>query len=153
MALIFCPECGNKVSEHAITCGTCSYPISNTNQGVVLNTSVKPSIDNTIVWLVALLPLFSSFIISFSYGFMCSYNDTYYDVKYFVFIPYIISTILLLIDEYRLESKNLKTSYLIFWVFFFPPVYLYRRSRLVEQSSLVLVLFVLTSLVSIYLYK
>jgi ribosomal protein L40E len=28
MALIFCPECGTQVSEHAEACGKCSYPIS-----------------------------------------------------------------------------------------------------------------------------
>ena len=27
MALIFCPECGSQVSEHAKQCVKCSYPI------------------------------------------------------------------------------------------------------------------------------
>lgn len=28
MALIFCPECGTQVSEHAQQCNKCAYPIS-----------------------------------------------------------------------------------------------------------------------------
>lgn len=28
MAIIFCPECGTQISEHAMQCTKCSYPIS-----------------------------------------------------------------------------------------------------------------------------
>lgn len=31
MALIFCPECGNQVSEKAVQCNKCSYPINKIN--------------------------------------------------------------------------------------------------------------------------
>lgn len=48
MALVFCPECGTQVSEHAIACTKCGYPISkiktvhnNTNQSTV-NHNIKP---------------------------------------------------------------------------------------------------------------
>lgn len=33
MALIFCPECGNQVSEYAETCNNCSYPIAKRKNG------------------------------------------------------------------------------------------------------------------------
>lgn len=33
MALIFCPECGNQVSEYAETCNNCSYPIAKRKLG------------------------------------------------------------------------------------------------------------------------
>jgi hypothetical protein len=42
MALIYCPECGTQVSEHAIDCIKCAFPISklkNNNS----NSSVKQS--------------------------------------------------------------------------------------------------------------
>jgi len=31
MALIFCPECGTQVSEHAEACSKCAYPIAKLN--------------------------------------------------------------------------------------------------------------------------
>jgi ribosomal protein L40E len=47
MAIIFCPECGTQVSEHAQQCMKCSYPIyklKNTNNNQ--NYSSSPSFNN-----------------------------------------------------------------------------------------------------------
>ncbi len=39
MALIFCPECGTQVSEHAEKCVKCAYPISNRKNNYSENNS------------------------------------------------------------------------------------------------------------------
>jgi hypothetical protein len=48
MALIFCPECGTQVSEHAEACSKCAYPISKLNfkQASIPNTFIKSNNAN-----------------------------------------------------------------------------------------------------------
>ncbi len=45
MALIFCPECGNQVSEFAEMCNKCSYPIAKRKLGTLRNEPTPPEIQ------------------------------------------------------------------------------------------------------------
>lgn len=51
MALIYCPECGTQVSEHAQQCIKCAYPINkiNSNQNKQHSHDVNQSFKNDII--------------------------------------------------------------------------------------------------------
>jgi hypothetical protein len=69
MALIYCPDCGTQISEHAQHCTTCSYPISklknnnssfnNFNNNYQKNSTIRNSNDSLIVlgYIIAFLSL------------------------------------------------------------------------------------------------
>ncbi len=63
MSLIFCIECGAKVSEYAKNCPNCGYPINKfrtNNQGITYEVTKK----NNAVWIIAgyLAPLLAVFL-------------------------------------------------------------------------------------------
>ena len=45
MALIYCPECGNKVSSYASQCPKCGFPVSSAWSGVPMKQPDKESAE------------------------------------------------------------------------------------------------------------
>ena len=126
MALIFCPECGNKVSEFALTCLSCSYPISNLRNGNFLEAKKKVKVENTIVWILAFAPLIGELLQCFIAGLM--YGDIwgrYYEEFWIVTI--ILNILLCHIDENKLKNQGIDTEE--FGSTWLVPVYLYRRAK------------------------
>jgi hypothetical protein len=126
MALIFCPECGNKVSEFASICLSCSYPISNLRNGNFSEAKKKVKVENTIVWILAFAPLIGELLQCFIAGLL--YGDIwerYYEEFWIVTI--ILNILLCHIDENKLKNQGIDTEE--FGSTWLVPVYLYRRAK------------------------
>jgi hypothetical protein len=125
MALIYCPECGSKVSEFAVTCLNCSYPIKNL-QNKTTTKIKKIKVNNTVVWILAFAPLIGQglqgFIAGFIYG---DYWEIYFDKFWAVTI--VLNVILCYIDENKLKNQGVETE--DFGSTWLIPVYLYRRAK------------------------
>lgn len=143
MSFIFCPECGTKLSEHAVQCLNCAYPIAsrraNPSQQVYQHRAHNhPSIphekriDNTLIWFLAFAPLIGSFLEGFFWGFLSTYTQSNLSIDRFWWVTIALNIILCAIDEKRLEQKGVDVDKLgSAWLV---PVYLYKRATLLQQS-------------------
>lgn len=63
MSLMFCPDCGSEVSNHAIKCPKCSYPINRLfKNDIALETTPK---NESIIWVGYLMAFLSLLIFPF----------------------------------------------------------------------------------------
>lgn len=145
MALIFCPECGNQVSEHAIQCGNCSFPIASLKNIQSTNTTgasgltnhqnkvVQPQkVNNTIVWFLAFAPLIGTFLQGFITGAIYG-DDWYYYYDKFWLVTVVLNVILSSIDESKLKALGYDTDELgSNWLV---PIYLYRRAKMLGHDQ------------------
>ncbi len=126
MALIFCPECGNKVSEFAATCLNCSYPISNLRNSNFSGAKKKVKVENTIVWILAFAPLIGELLQCFLAGLVYGdFWEIYYDKFWIVTI--VLNILLCNIDDNKLKNQGIDTEE--FGSTWLVPVYLYRRAK------------------------
>ncbi len=132
MALIFCPECGTKVSEFASTCLNCSYPINKLKANSFSETKTKVKVENTIVWLLAFSPLIGELLQCLIAG--CVYGD-FWEMHYDKFWPVtiILNIILCNIDENKLKNQGVETEE--FGSTWLVPVYLFRRAKFLGHDQ------------------
>lgn len=58
MALIFCPDCGNEVSDSALSCPHCAYPLSR-----LKSNAIYPAIQNSQLVVAGYIVVFLSLFI------------------------------------------------------------------------------------------
>ena len=160
MKNVFCPECGLQASSYTIICNRCSYPIGNRINGTLLNPISftqnptyynKVNVNNTIVWLIAIAPIFQSFFQGFVYGFVnsLSYNRNY-SFGTFFWVAFIINSVLCYWDINKLKESGIDTSKIKndYWLV---PVYLYKRAKLLNQELSYFIVWIVTFILSIIL--
>lgn len=144
MSFVFCPECGTKLSEHAVQCLNCAYPIAarknNQNQNVSgpqINAQQAGNnvqqINNTVIWFLAFAPIIGSFLEGFFWGFLSTYTQRDISIDRFWWITIALNILLCTIDEKRLEQRGVDVDKLgSAWLV---PVYLFKRAALLRQSQ------------------
>lgn len=160
MALIFCPECGTQVSEHAEQCIKCAYPIGNrhiinpqSNQSQ--NTLDRPvqsnsvEVNNTIIWFLAFAPIIGSFLQGVLFGFMTTVTHTEYNYSKFWWVTLGFNILLCTIDDNNLKKKGIDTEKMgSSWLV---PVYLYKRAEVLNQEKLYFWVWIGTFILSFFL--
>jgi hypothetical protein len=163
MALIYCPECGTQVSEHAVHCIKCAYPISSlkgkinqqdynasqyyqathtrTNFQSQEKTPSKIEVNNSIVWVLALAPLIGSFIQGFIVGVFYGDNWFWHYGKFW-WITIALNILLCYLDDNKLKESGIKTDSLgSTWLI---PIYLYKRSELLNDGKAYFIVWIVT---------
>lgn len=163
MALIYCPECGTQVSEHAAQCIKCAYPISslksainqqdNTkshytnydystqNHQTQHTSSSKVEVNNSIVWVLAFAPLIGSFIQGFIVGVLYGANWFWHYGKFW-WITIALNILLCYLDDNKLKESGVKTDSLgSTWLI---PIYLYKRSELLNDGKAYFIVWIVT---------
>jgi len=159
MALIFCPECGTQVSEHAQQCIKCAYPIYklkinpvgnvNTNQQYNLHFGKKEIItNNTIVWFIAFTPLLDMFL-RFFISVLRNGNEWAYHYYGNWWVGIILYFSLCISDQTKLKNEGIDTKSFRNWWILLTPIYLYKRANSLGQSLAYFWVNILASLLTI----
>lgn len=137
MALVYCSECGNQISDKAITCPSCAYPIQSISKvGLVSQptNSFQPApssynkIDNNIVWILAFAPLIGEMIEQFIMGALDFPHN-----KNLWFITYFLNVLLCYYDSDKLKKAGYDTESLgATWII---PAYLYKRAEMLKENN------------------
>ncbi|RAR72553.1 zinc-ribbon domain-containing protein [Flavobacterium aciduliphilum] len=159
MALKYCPECGSQVSEFAIQCIKCGYPINSNNNisktSYLSNDKINNSeVSNVYAWIIAFTPIIGTFVQGFMFGFMNSFNSNhYYNFDSFWWVYIVLNSIFCVVDIQNLQKNNINTKgkYLSLWGFFFVPVYLFKRAELLNQNQTYFWIWILAFLISLFI--
>jgi ribosomal protein L37E len=135
MALIYCPDCGTQVSEHAQVCTKCAYPISKRNNQQTesnqknstlhnVNSNINTiQTNNTIIWILAFAPIIGAFL----EGLMMRGHSKFW------FFTLALNILLCYLDDKKLKEAGVDTEKIgSYWLI---PVYLYNRANYLGQNQ------------------
>lgn len=57
MALVKCPECSNEISERALTCPSCGFPVSSKSEGPQVKSFRKRVLTGLLILFLLGLPI------------------------------------------------------------------------------------------------
>jgi hypothetical protein len=153
MALVYCSECGNQISDKALACPMCANPIqaiSNTENLSLSNNLSQPiqsskiKIDNNVVWILAFAPLIGEIMEQFIIGaFDFPHNKNLW------FITYFLNVLLCYYDSDKLKKSGYDTKSLgATWII---PAYLYNRAEMLKENNAYLWVWVLIFILILFI--
>ncbi len=150
MALIKCPECGKEISDKAVFCPNCGFPLSenrNDDAAVYEYETVipeeEPGISDKYIWLMA-----GAFALSIFLG---SINAPFY--VYFI-IP-VLEVVCIIKDSEQLEKAGIRISpiYIVLGLVMLVPIYVIARAVKTKRAFSGIIYFAVFVVIAIFSYK
>ena len=131
MALIKCPECGKEISDRAVSCPNCGFPLKEGQYDNITSyeerviPEVEPSISDKYIWLMSgalVLGIFLGLIKAPLYAYI---------------ILLVINTICIIKDSEQLDKAGIRLSpvYLVLGIMALVPIYVIVRAVKTKRTS------------------
>jgi hypothetical protein len=123
----FCRQCGTEYSNTDVYCNKCGGKLAGEQQKTQNKNLSYPNVKNTIIWLVAFMPLIGLVIENTcAIAFDTSIGNLWW-------ITLIVNIVLCVIDQERIKKAYPNLAIMKAWIFL-TPVYLFKRARALKQS-------------------